>query len=331
MQCFITSIWNQFAGSITLRLENHQPSWFKKCRASGSSAKGLGEDMKSCLLVLIAVLSSHLALADGGASTGGGNGYGSTREQVIKAVEDAPFSLSSELTFSQLSGPGALLRADHVSNPDVKKVLATWEKDPELTTNELINNSSRILKEHGPCKSTTGSIDDHDASTGFQMKAPICFSVERLQRFPVWALRVELMALVAHELAHHFGFGEREAKAIQSYIFQMFPAIQIQIQILSMERAIDRYTSKFSLSGSGSTGSDEAKIEARSITDGIGSFMSVAGAYDLRLAEYSPVGQAILHTTGSSHGLEYTVDEMKKLKSQLAAYDALIVQDVSQQ
>ena len=54
-----------------------------------------------------------------------------------------------------------------------------------------------------------------DSSTLRKKGAVICLSATRLSRFPGSTLKVALIPLIFHEIAHQFGFGEAEARAFQ--------------------------------------------------------------------------------------------------------------------
>lgn len=56
---------------------------------------------------------------------------------------------------------------------------------------------------------------EKDASTQKKKNAEICLSASRLSRFPKSTLRQIMLPLVAHEVAHQFGYEEPEANAFQ--------------------------------------------------------------------------------------------------------------------
>ena len=116
---------------------------------------------------------------------------------------------------------------DHLKNPLVAKVFkkffvttATADQskvDPSPVLQDLVA-SPFTVKDQGPCLEFINSKwVDSDAGTNLSLKAPICFSVERIARVPFEVLNDQVVAILAHELTHHFGFGEDEANAVQDF------------------------------------------------------------------------------------------------------------------
>ncbi len=57
------------------------------------------------------------------------------------------------------------------------------------------------------------------------MKSTICFHAEQLKELATESLLTQLTALAAHEHAHHFGYDEEDAKALQNYFLEDGKAI----------------------------------------------------------------------------------------------------------
>jgi hypothetical protein len=175
-------------------------------------------------------LLSSLAFAGPGAS-GGGNGIGSSADDVKKALVDAKLNLGVFLHSASIYSDSAL-SPSLVKNAQAQKVLQAWlEKDGSVEKIISDIDNSEYKPQANECPSQ--SDDDHDGSTLHKKNAPVCFSTDRLSRFPKWALDAELVALAAHEHAHHFGFGESDARAIQGYIFNVYGFLQVQEKLKS--------------------------------------------------------------------------------------------------
>jgi hypothetical protein len=207
-----------------------------------------------CLAIVTTLIGSAPALAGwGGIGDGGGSGIGSTEDEVIKGVAHARLALGDYLHLAS-SDPTNPLNPTLVKDPVVQKVLQSWlakEGDSEAIVQDELATQYKTLK--AECPSDTD--DDHDASTPHRRKAPICFSTPLLQRFPAWTLPAELVALAAHEHAHHFGYGEAEARAVQHYVFSAYGLLQVHRladQFFNMDT--DNYRSRIKLSGGNSTG-----------------------------------------------------------------------------
>lgn len=175
-------------------------------------------------LLLAAPLFSANA-REGGIGDGGGNAKGSTPAEVEHALKET----KNHLSFYVHSAAGD---ATHLLNPVMvkdkraKKVLEAWLV-MEDGVEAFVKNSFRTIfkPQTAPCPA---DAQERDASTAHERGAPICFSTTRLSRFPTWILPAELVSLAAHEFAHHFGFDEQDADAIQTYIFNSFGLLQIQ-------------------------------------------------------------------------------------------------------
>jgi hypothetical protein len=179
------------------------------------------------ILALSALLAgSPVAFAKrGGIGDGGGGGIGSKPEDVAAGVRDARLALGVYLHLAA-NDPLNPLQPAHVGNAAVKKVLESWlaaDGDGEAIVKDSLASEYRVQKEE--CPSDTD--DDHDASTAFRRGAVICFSTDLLKRYPAWTLPAELVALAAHEHAHHFGFGEEEARAVQRYVFDAYGLLRV--------------------------------------------------------------------------------------------------------
>ncbi len=212
------------------------------------------------LLVLVTLASTVLTYsssagaAGGEGISGGGNGMGVSEADVRDLVIQVNGRLPELLSV-------ALLNDAHVLNPKnvkierVKKVLQawfdqtpgkwnepTWLDQPAGKGNEPIFNDiygSKYFTQSADCSS--GTAAHNDASTALQRNAPICFSTARLARYPRLALWAQLFALAAHEHAHHFGFGEEDAQALQAYIIDAWPMIETQVALFGFYIALNDF------------------------------------------------------------------------------------------
>jgi len=176
--------------------------------------------------LLLAIPNFSAIARNGGIGDGGGNGIGSSPAQVIETLERVKARLGAYIHLAA-NDPMNALNPALVKDKRVKKVLQSWLK-MEGNTEAFVNdtNGSEYKPQKDKCHSQ--SEFESDASTAYKRNAPICFSVSRLTRFPKWALEAEITSLAAHEHAHHFGFGEEDARAVQAYIFNAFGILQIQ-------------------------------------------------------------------------------------------------------
>lgn len=150
---------------------------------------------------------------------GGGDIPQSTAQQVRNAVQRIPDGLRN--IFYNLG-----LGLNQVENPYIHRILKTmytepiggsrWEKNQPIWQ-DIKTTKLEIVDGDQGCLDAAG--ESHPASTRKgQIGAPICLSLRFLRLIPPSDLESHILALVAHELAHHFGFGEFESKKFQIFI-----------------------------------------------------------------------------------------------------------------
>jgi hypothetical protein len=199
------------------------------------------------LATLIGLTSTALA---GPGSTGGGNGIGSTLTQVNDAIGDSKSWFQTFVRNETNEGaPGdaaSPLNPANVKNAKVKEILLKWFT-PKYLANGISMSTigvdalvTGISPQPGPCLTQSG---DRDASTGYELGSPICMSTDRLSRFPNWALNAEIVSLLAHEFAHHFGYDENDAQTIQNYFFNVYGLLVVQNSMINVKYDFQNFIS----------------------------------------------------------------------------------------
>ena len=194
--------------------------------------------------------------SEGGSDRGGGNALGSSAEQVEFELNQAMLDFGEIVHYGAIDTTN-VLNPRNVKDPRVRSILNSWfatersDSSSEKIVSDSLNTKYRLQR--GDCPSDTDN--DHDASTQHKLGAEICFSSNRLIRFPQWTLRGELISLAAHEFAHHFGFSEVEARAVQTYVFNAYGLIQVQLKLaefysMDLSNYRSRVTSGYSPAGS---------------------------------------------------------------------------------
>jgi len=231
-------------------------------------------------LVMFAAGSAHA----GPGSTGGGDGIGSPEELVVQTLEDSKLELGVFIHSASLYADSALNPAN-VNHARVKAVLQSWlkkERGLEALISDIDHSTYNIQPQACPSQ-----IDHHhDASTLFHRDAPICFSTKLLSRFPKWVLQAELLSLAAHEHAHHFGYSEDDATAVQNYIFATYGFLTIQEKLRSFYNSdLQNYRSRIN-TGYSPAGSPAAVAFAEMICRDYFVIEGLAIAYGLNQFQY---------------------------------------------
>jgi hypothetical protein len=196
--------------------------------------------MKISKVTLVALWFAVPSAFAGPSVSGGGNGIGSSPSQVADGLIEAKEELGV-FVHAAASDPSAALNPSNIKSQRVQSVLRAWLAKSGTGEALVADTDDTIYRQQaGECPSQTDH--DYDASTLHQRGAPICFSTTRLSRFPNWTLPAELVALAAHEHAHHFGFGEEDARAVQAYIFGAYAILRIQQKLETFYHSeIDNY------------------------------------------------------------------------------------------
>jgi hypothetical protein len=175
----------------------------------------------SFTLILSLLLASTAAFAQGGGSGGtrGGNGVGSTSQEVIDAIQELPDAV--------VNLRGRIWDAwahKRIENPRIATALDRMYLYSRIYSDTALGATKYFPSLNASCR--WGSFPDQDAITIKQPQAEICFNVPRLTRFPAGALREQLLSLVFHEHLHHFQTGtspgedETEGKELQDFLLR---------------------------------------------------------------------------------------------------------------
>jgi len=172
------------------------------------------------LTILMTLILTLPAFATGGADGVGGDILQSSKSQVRTAV-----NLAMKMHLTNFFYSLAFAR-DQVKDPYVFRVLTafydrplkgeSWEARQPILKD--IATTPYIFNEDGGC---VGGMHErnHAASVSeYKLGAPICFSVPLLRVSAPGDLQAQVVALAAHEFAHHFGFGEYEATLLQTFV-----------------------------------------------------------------------------------------------------------------
>jgi hypothetical protein len=196
--------------------------------------KAITMKMNQALLILVTTLvtaSSPNAFAKGGKDGGGGNVRGSTDAEIIAAISSVTIippkdnSEANEYRFTLYNAfrnmfDGVYYKAIRDADvvPVLKKIYGS-SSYPQMETTEIFRDLQRtpVRSQVQGCVATD-SPTDTSASTSFSKGAPICISLEKLRTIPKDVLPIQIRALLAHEFAHHFGLGEKEANILQNFM-----------------------------------------------------------------------------------------------------------------
>lgn len=155
---------------------------------------------------------SSLRNIAGGRDSGGGNVRKSTKEDVEKAIAKLKPRLA--LAFRILGK-----NLSRIQSREISEILALmYANDSMYGRLYKILDQSKYLPMND-CDRYSDKISDAGTRIGDSEGIPsdVCFSVSRLMGIPREALDTELLALAAHEHAHHFGFLEDKANMLQDF------------------------------------------------------------------------------------------------------------------
>lgn len=95
---------------------------------------------------------------------------------------------------------------------------------PKITRmNKILAQSKVIIRNEGPCPAADKANAAASVSA-YKIGADLCFSVSELRKTPAAALKMQVAALLAHELAHLLGYEESVAEQVQYGV--MFSFVQ---------------------------------------------------------------------------------------------------------
>jgi hypothetical protein len=185
---------------------------------------------------------ASVAKADGGTSGGGGTLIYSTKDevkQVLNSIRPAGVREDKNLTLDAALS-NLVSASSEIKEPTVKKIIKDFSRLPRAgdtyTVLDHVLNYLEIQAVDGPChdrynqvraasvkefyfgrgfpKSLTDIAEGYD--DGF--KGTICISITEFQKIPKDNLRQNMIALLAHEVSHIFGYDEVAAVKLQKYL-----------------------------------------------------------------------------------------------------------------
>jgi hypothetical protein len=186
--------------------------------------KRLAAIFVTILLTTGPVLAESSESGPGG--TGGGNSLRSTRADLDEVIAHLDESLTR---LRDAEGVSEFKITKNVLSPELSAITNRILQSSQFSINDVAGSYIFRMKfniVNAPCYE---GHDERDASTDFKIGAPVCLSAPRLARFPKSALKLALLPLLFHEMAHQHGYGEAEARA-----FQRLAEIQIQFHRVSM-------------------------------------------------------------------------------------------------
>lgn len=186
------------------------------------------------LIALGATVSANSVLAaDGSGHSGGGDVQYPTADEVRLAIARTTYAPEAGHSNARDALYELRERRHEISRPELAPVLQKmfeWKhtdaKDGDYAVRwELAHATVEV--DEGPC---TDNGSPHAAGALYKegvafdgtpfVVRQICYSIPLLQQIPKDNLEQQLLALTVHELVHLLGFGETEARAIQSVLLE---------------------------------------------------------------------------------------------------------------
>ncbi|MGZ3699052.1 MAG: hypothetical protein ACXWP5_13065 [Bdellovibrionota bacterium] len=165
-------------------------------------------------IALSITLLGASAFAKGGIDGSGGDPRGSTKIEVLFALSSLKADLGKMFDRLQWADTGSL---PETIDPLLAILVSPPPKKDKVFGDITASNYS--LKPDGPCQDLGGSSSAAAAVVG-QLGGDICFSLPELMKIPPESLRVQLVALAAHEHLHHFGGTEEQAVLLQDFLLR---------------------------------------------------------------------------------------------------------------
>ncbi len=206
----------------------------------GHAMKGAYFMKRVSLLIFI----WSIAASAGGVNGGGGDVLQSSAEKVASEVEKAFYYYLPNLFYN--------LALSEFDDPYVKRVTNKlfienvgepgWENSQPIFDD--LKSTKYWLKNEGGCLESRKESHAMGVEK-FQLGEPICVSVPLLRVLPAQDLTQQIVGLFAHELAHHFGFGELDATKLQFYVlhnYQMLTGFpdDLRIRLNPLEFTVSR-------------------------------------------------------------------------------------------
>lgn len=168
-------------------------------------------------LSALAFLIAHPAIAGRNAPEEGARF--SARAQVVEAIagvkKDFLQALLSDAQNMQI------LNDKYAKDRELREALQSMRGESNAKAGAaLLKDLEQVeFQPRSNCRDRGGNFKD--ATTAPARKAPICFSISRLRRFPKEQLRAEIASLALHQLARHFGQNEIGATKFELYLREL--------------------------------------------------------------------------------------------------------------
>lgn len=198
--------------------------------------------LRFCFLSLLVISSLHCSRepnkSDGTQTTGGGNVFGSSKEQANEAL-DLALKLATEPDMTKnvfvqfwkdwgKSSPNELIaKPNHLFTraETVAKTGAEVSQNERFESPVLMALSrNKILRADSDCKPTPTNPNTDGSVSSYSTDAEVCISIRNLMRLPPASLLSETLSLVLHEAIHMGGGLETEAVAWQTLFSSYFGA-----------------------------------------------------------------------------------------------------------
>ena len=171
------------------------------------------------LAILALTTSSALAAGSGTSGKGpGGTGGGDALKSTHEELENITAKLYEHVyhvSDSALAHGDSLKIMDRELTPQLKEISTKVLGSPFFTINHATVDYLAHMKFDIVDTACYEGAVEKDASTPYEKNARVCLSALRLSRFPRASLKIVILPILFHEMAHQFQLGESEANALQ--------------------------------------------------------------------------------------------------------------------
>lgn len=194
-------------------------------------------------------------------NTGGGNTIKATEQDILDFVQGD--GKDSKLKDALLTGFITIehnMRSKKIKDVRILSMMSNFlGKTLETNINWDIFNTQFQVKDQ--CFDIYGE-EREAAVQEFKTGTPICISKSEFMKIPASAMKFEMIALAAHELAHHFGYNEEDATYLQAYFSENLP------EMMSLDVLAGKVRSHFLTLESNLKAVAYALNESPSVSDG---------------------------------------------------------------
>lgn len=221
-------------------------------------------------LTSVSLLAPDLAYAGkrsrrGTTDRGGGNGSKSTREEILRHINGGlNFQLTTALERMEAEFRNMKKIGSEIKPTNSKEIIEKFNNGINFTwltesMYDLVEDMDTLtLAKKIKFQPVDGNCYDPETSelrdSSITQEGLMCISTTRLQRYPKYAIKIELLALAMHELSHLKGYDEPDAEELQDDVLNNInrltdPMIQLHPTSLSRkksEKRGDKYYANFS-------------------------------------------------------------------------------------